>query len=302
MDSLDTGTIPAGERQAGPQTGEVHGVSGAGLLPATTHTPFIDDVYHSPQHETGWFFRLFPALGFYSRMAKIVYTASRRADAGDYTGADWAASSLAILRAMEATGGALVLEGFDAVRSLAEPCLFVGNHMSSLETFVLPSIIRPYKPVTFVIKESLQTYPVFGSIMRSCDPITVGRANPRDDLSAVLDGGMERLKKGISIVIFPQSTRAEVFDPSQFNTIGIKLARKAKVPIIPMALRTLFWGNGSLLKDFGPVRPRSIAHIRFGEPLTVEGNGKQEHERISAFIQASLAEWEAEEAARVAAS
>jgi 1-acyl-sn-glycerol-3-phosphate acyltransferase len=146
--------------------------------------------------------------------------------------------------------------------------------------------------VTFVVKRSLLTYPFFGPIMRARDPVVVDRRNPREDFEAVLRGGLERLQRGISIVVFPQSTRMERFDPGQFNTIGIKLARRAGVPVIPLALRTDFWRNGSILKEVGRIRPERTVYFRFGAPFRITGNGKEEHHRIIAFIQSSLAEWE----------
>lgn len=133
------------------------------------------------------------------------------------------------------------MEAIDAVDG---PCLFVANHMSTLETFMLPGIIRPRRPVTFVVKQSLTTMPFFGPVMRSRDPIVVGRTNPREDLKAVLEGGLERLRKGISIIVFPQHTRSSIFAPQQFNSIGIKLAKKAAVPVVPLALKDRRLGNG----------------------------------------------------------
>jgi len=37
---------------------------------------------------------------------------------------------------------------------LPSACVFIGNHMSILETFVLPCLIQPHRDVTFVVKES----------------------------------------------------------------------------------------------------------------------------------------------------
>ncbi len=267
-------------------------------LPQDRSLPsFAGAAYSTPARRTSLFARLFPSLYFYAGMAGTVYRASRAASAGRYADKDWVESSLNIARITEQSGGSMELEGLEVIHTLKEPCLFVGNHMSTLETFLLPCMIQPWKPVTFVIKGSLNTYPFFGPVMRSRDPIVVGRANPREDLSAVLEGGEERLRRGISIIIFPQSTRMEVFDPAQFNTIGIKLARRAKVPVVPLALRTDFWGNGSLIKDFGPIRPRRTVHIRFGQPLEVGGNGKAEHAFICDFISRALAEWNEEQKA-----
>jgi 1-acyl-sn-glycerol-3-phosphate acyltransferase len=163
--------------------------------------------------------------------------------------------------------------------------------MSTLETFVLPAIIASLKPVTFVVKEALVDTPIFKYVMRSRDPITVGRANPREDLKAVLEGGTERLNAGISIIIFPQTTRFLDFDPRKFNTIGMKLARRANVPVVPVALKTDAWGNGKILKDFGKMDPSKKVHFSFGEPLVIKDRGTEEQEKVLEFIGSRLKEW-----------
>jgi 1-acyl-sn-glycerol-3-phosphate acyltransferase len=45
------------------------------------------------------------------------------------------------------------------------------------------------------------------------------------------------------------------------------------------------------LKDFGRIRPEKTVHIHFGEPMTVQGSGKEEHGRVVEFIEKNLAEW-----------
>jgi 1-acyl-sn-glycerol-3-phosphate acyltransferase len=133
--------------------------------------------------------------------------------------------------------------------------------------------------------------PVFGPIMRSRKPVLVGRTNPREDLKVVLEGGTEKLNSGQSIVIFPQSTRALVFNSEDFNSLGIKLAIKAGVPVIPIALKTDAWGIGRLVKEFGPIDRRKKVHFAFGEPLTIQGRGSDEHQKVVNFIQEHLAKW-----------
>jgi 1-acyl-sn-glycerol-3-phosphate acyltransferase len=165
--------------------------------------------------------------------------------------------------------------------------------MSILETFVLPGIVAPFRETTFVVKQSLVEYPVFKHVMRSRNPVAISRTNPREDLRAVLEGGEQRLNAGISIVVFPQTTRTTVFDPADFNSIGVKLAKKAGVPVVPVALKTDAWGNGRYLKDFGKIRPSSKVHFAFGKPLWVQDRGREEHDEIVQFIVEKLAEWNA---------
>jgi 1-acyl-sn-glycerol-3-phosphate acyltransferase len=160
--------------------------------------------------------------------------------------------------------------------------------MSILETFVLPCLIQPYRDVTFVVKESLLSFPLFKHVMRNRDPIVVGRANPREDLRIVLEEGQNRLNANISVVIFPQTTRSIDFDPKKFNSLGVKLAKRVKVPVIPVALKTDAWGIGRKFKDFGKIRPANSVYITFGNPLLVQGSGKQEHQFIVDFIAKKL--------------
>jgi 1-acyl-sn-glycerol-3-phosphate acyltransferase len=238
--------------------------------------------------------KMFPSLIFYYQEIMIVLRGSAEAKRGQYGTAEWSKSSLAAFRALEHVGVDIEITGIDSLASVAGPCVFIANHMSTLETFILPSIIAPMKDVTFVVKQSLIDYPIFKHIMRSRNPITVGRENPRDDLKAVLEGGTERLKSGRSIIIFPQTTRTPVFDPIQFNTIGIKLAKKAGVPVIPLALKTNAWGNGRYLKDYGRIVPSKRVHFAFGKPLTIRDRGNEEHNEIIRFIIEKLNEWERE--------
>ncbi|HWR97660.1 MAG TPA: lysophospholipid acyltransferase family protein, partial [Candidatus Methanoperedens sp.] len=249
---------------------------------------FIDGAYRSAPAERTLFARALPGLRFYSLAGPIVWRASRLAVRGAYNEAAWSRSSFGILRALEAAGIRLEIAGVGHFAALDGPCVFIGNHMSTLETFVLPTIILSFRPVTYVVKRELASYPVFGHIMRARDPVMVGRANPRDDLKAVLEGGAQRLRAGISIVVFPQTTRTPIFDPAAFNTIGVKLARRAQVPLVPIALKTDAWGNGRIVKDIGRIDPAKTVHIEFGAPLQVQGTGAVEHERVIDFIRGRL--------------
>ena len=247
--------------------------------------------YKTAPIPVSFFSRICPSCAFFADVFSIVYRGSAKAKRGHYPTAAWAHSSLEIFRALERVGVQIEITGFDSVTTLNGPCVFIGNHMSALETFVLPAIIAPFKDVTFVIKQSLIDYPVFKHIMRSRDPIVVDRTNPRKDFEAVLEGGTARLKAGRSVIIFPQTTRTPTVDPETFNTIGIKLARKAGVPIVPIALRTEAWGNGRFLKDFGKIDPSRSVHLAFGKPLSIKGRGAEEHQEIIEFILEKLKGW-----------
>ncbi|MBN1865122.1 MAG: 1-acyl-sn-glycerol-3-phosphate acyltransferase [Victivallales bacterium] len=229
---------------------------------------------------------------FYFNIMRVVLDARRYSIEGRYDDDAWVESSYRMLRCHERCGAHCHFMGLDNISLTNEPAIFIGNHMSTAETFLMPSIIVPRKKVTFVVKKNLLDYPLFGSIMRTRDPVAVSRRDPKEDFKAVMSQGKEKLGFGTSLVIFPQSTRMQQFSPKNFNTIGIKLAKSTGVPIVPFALKTDFWGKGWLLKDFGPVNRSNQVYIEFGEPFRVAGNGKEEHQRIIDFIKSRLEEWE----------
>jgi 1-acyl-sn-glycerol-3-phosphate acyltransferase len=223
--------------------------------------------------------------------ARLVLEYRAVAERGDYDTEAWVRSSLRSLREIEGCGGRCHFSGFDNIRRAPAPVVFVGNHMSTLETFVLPGLIAPIIPVTFVVKDTLTRDRFFGAVMRARDPVVVGRTNPREDFETVLREGSARLARGVSMVVFPQAHRMPRFDPQQFNTLGIKLARRAGVPVIPLAVRSDFWGNGRWVKEMGSLHRDRPVHIAFGEAMAVQGNGSEQHGAVLRFIQQHLAQW-----------
>jgi 1-acyl-sn-glycerol-3-phosphate acyltransferase len=252
---------------------------------------YTKGLYRTEDRRIPLFAKIFPTLAFYRNIFAIILRASSKAKHSKYDNEEWCRSSYEVLMALEKIGINVEITGADSFRKIDGPCVFLANHMSTLETFVLPVIIAPYKPVTFIVKKSLVDYPVFGHVMRSRNPVTVGRTNPREDLRAVLEDGTARLAAGMSIIIFPQTTRYLDFDPRTFNSIGIKLAKKARVPVVPIALKTDAWGNGKILKDFGKMDPSKRAYFAFGEPLGIKDRGSEEQKRIIEFISRKLRQW-----------
>lgn len=255
---------------------------------------FDSNTYHTPQKKALSIkdrILIDSRLYFAFKYGSVVLRTRKEAIRKEYDTKAWTDSSFEILRIIERTGGIFHITGMENITKSPGSVLFISNHMSTLETMILPSIIGPHKELTFVVKESLVNHPLFGDVMRSRNPIIVGRTDPRKDLEAVMNGGAELLKNGISIVIFPQHTRSVEFRPEEFNSLGVKLAKKAGVEIVPVALKTDFWGNGKMIREIGPLDHNKPIHIKFGEPLRVAGNGKDENQRIIDFIKASLEEW-----------
>lgn len=224
-------------------------------------------------------------------LARLVLSSRAAALRGEYDDAAWVRSSIRSLHELEGCGARCHIRGLDHVRQAPRPVVFVGNHMSTFETFALPGLIQPILPVAFIVKDSLVRHPFFGPVMRSRDPILVGRTNPREDLEVVLREGAARLARGISLIVFPQATRMPRFDATQFNTLGVKLARRSGVAVVPLAVRSDLWGNGWLFKDLGPLHRARPVHVEFGAAMSVKGTGSEQHAAVVRFIEERLRLW-----------
>ena len=104
---------------------------------------------------------------FTLKYAGIVLRTRKEAIRKLYDTKAWTDSSFEILRFIERTGGIFHITGMENITKSPGSVLFIGNHMSTLETMILPSIIGPHKELTFVVKESLVKHP----LIRRCDEV-----------------------------------------------------------------------------------------------------------------------------------
>jgi 1-acyl-sn-glycerol-3-phosphate acyltransferase len=227
-------------------------------------------------------------LRLHTNVIKKIILSAIKANKGKYNYKELVIDGLKILDMMRDVGCKVTIKGKENLKNLKPPCVFIANHMSTLETLVLPGVIGEEFRVTFVVKSSLLKYPFFGKILSALNPIPVSRKNPKEDYKIVMQEGLKRLQEGISVIVFPQATRESIFDPSKFNTLGIKLSKKANVPAVPVALRTDAWGIGRIFKDFGKIDPSKPVCFFIGKPLYIEDKGLKEHLQIIEFIEQSL--------------
>ena len=210
---------------------------------------------------------------------------------GIYHDKEWAASSKYIFDFIEKSGGCFHISGMNNINREKEPVLFVANHMSTLETMVYPTALNAFGKLAIILKKSLEDIPLVGAASRAVGSIAVTRKNARADLVTVLEQGARRLADGSSVLLFPQGTRQAVFEAKRFNTLGAKLAERAKVPLVPLAVRTDFLQTGKLIKDFGIVDPRKPILFACGPVLMPDMGAKKMHEKSVAFIEGKIKAW-----------
>ena len=249
--------------------------------------------YHTPpgQKVSGNYFPGWLNSIYYRRLISTLIHASIVGRRGGLDDDRWAKYSHRIVQIVESVGGKVEISGLEALAYQPGPLVYIANHMSLLETLILPGIALAFNRVTFVIKEELRHYPVIKHIFIALKLIAVSRQNPRDDLKVVIRDGSQFISDGGSIIIFPQATRSVEFDVEGFNTLGIKLAARNGVPVVPVAIKTDFQRNGKWIKDMGPIDPQKTIYFKFGEPLAVEGKGRKTHQQVIEFIAQNLLAW-----------
>ena len=257
------------------------------------HTLRTEHGYNSPARQR-FLAKYLPgslSLLYYVRLLYTLFHASFPARRGTLDNVKWAMYSHRVLRVVESVGGRVNISGLEHVANQQGPVVYIGNHMSMLETMIMPGIALAFRRVNFVIKEELRHYPFFGPIFRTLGLIAVSRKNPREDFKVVLHEGHKFISDGGSVIIFPQATRNIEFDEAVFNSLGVKLAARAGVPVVPVAIKTDFHGNGKWIKDAGPIDPGKTLYFKFGKPLPVSGKSRDVHQQVVDFITQSLAAW-----------
>lgn len=143
------------------------------------------------------------------------------------------------------------------------PVLFASNHQSYFDILVTHNAIR--RPVGFVAKKEMEKYPLLPLYMKDIGCIFLNRDDPREGVKTI-QAGAEQLKAGHDMLICPEGTRSKCDSMNHFKEGSLKMAEKAKVPVVPVALI----GTNRLLE----CRPgfnikKGNVTVVFGEPFMI---------------------------------
>ncbi|MGL6174618.1 MAG: lysophospholipid acyltransferase family protein [Cellulosilyticaceae bacterium] len=114
------------------------------------------------------------------------------------------------------------------------PVVYMVTHKGLYDTPVFATIVDD--PCIFIGKEEMKKMPVMGDWFSATGSIFLARDDMKQSLQAILDG-IKELKGGQSLVIFPEGTRSKGEEMGEFKAGSFKLATKAKVPIVPIAIQ-----------------------------------------------------------------
>ena len=80
-------------------------------------------------------------------------------------------------------------------------------------------------------------------------PIAINRRAGRRSLDQILSQGIDRIKKGFFVVIFPEGTRSKPLESGKYHIGGAWLATQSKLDVIPVAHNAgFYWSKNSFIK------------------------------------------------------
>ncbi len=175
--------------------------------------------------------------------------------------------------------------------SIDKPLLIISNHISALDTFLLPTYFKNNN-LTYVVKRSLiewKSFP-FNIGCKAMGAIAVSRQSNSGDLHVMQEQIIKKIEDNTSVVLFPAGTRSTVIEESiNIPPTGALIAKKLKLDILPVFMGTNTWGNGRILKDFGIIKKKDI-YVYIGTPISVtaDKSTKEIHKEITTFLEQSL--------------
>jgi 1-acyl-sn-glycerol-3-phosphate acyltransferase len=143
--------------------------------------------------------------------------------------------------------------------------IFLANHISYLDSaIIVESIKQPFRPLG---KMEMSRIPVFGFIYKVC-VVMVDRSNAENRAKSIRQL-KSVLKKGISILVFPEGTFNETDQPlAVFYDGAFRVAIETQTPIQPVLfLDTYSRMHYAHIFSLTPGKSRAV----FLEPIPVEG-------------------------------
>jgi len=154
----------------------------------------------------------------------------------------------------------------------AETVIIASKHQSTWETIFFQQFLPP---LTWVLKKELLLVPFFGWAMAALEPIAIDRKAATAALKQVIRQGVERLKQGRWVLIFPEGSRIALGERGVYGSSSAMLAVHSGCPILPVAHNAgEFWPRRGFIKYPGTIE------LVFGPPIRSEGRKAKELNRL----------------------
>ena len=157
--------------------------------------------------------------------------------------------------------------------------LYVSNHRSYFDILTGYTQVKGF--CGFVSKIQMKKIPFLASWMNLLYCLFLDRDDMRQSMKTIM-AGIEQLKSGISVWICPEGTRnkqPDVTPTLEFKEGSLKMAEKAKVPVVPVAIS----GTWEIWERQFPKVKGGVVHMQFGKPFLVSDLSKEDKKRVGAY-------------------
>ena len=185
-----------------------------------------------------------------------------------------------ILRLAGVTYEVQGLENIPADRAV----LYVGNHRSYFDILVGYTTVPGF--VGFVAKKEMEKIPLLRSWMKNVNCLFLDRKDIKAGLKTILEG-IEKVKNGISVWIFPEGTRNRNKDLKEllvFKEGSLKIAEKSGCPVVPVAMV----GTAEAFESHFPfIRPSHVT-VYYGEPFYIKELEPDQRKHAGAYTREKI--------------
>lgn len=157
-----------------------------------------------------------------------------------------------------------------------QPVLYVGNHRSYFDIVIGYRLIKG--ECGFIAKKEMEKIPFLRRWMKNIHCLFLDRKNIKEGLKTIL-AGIDKVKHGISIWIFPEGTRNRDFGMMEFKEGSMKIAEKTGCPIIPVAMT----GTAEIFEKHIPWIKKSHVTVTFGKPIDIKTLEKDQKKFLGAY-------------------
>lgn len=153
--------------------------------------------------------------------------------------------------------------------------LYVGNHRSYFD--IILNYISVPGITGFIAKKEMNRYPLLRVWMRYIHCLFLDRDDIRQGMQVILSG-IEKVKSGISIFVFPEGTRNKSDDEFlPFKAGSLKIAEKSGCPIIPVAINN----SDAVFEKHLPKIYKTTVVIEYGSPIYPQNLDKEAKKILS---------------------
>ncbi len=143
------------------------------------------------------------------------------------------------------------------------PAIFVINHQSMLDVFIMSSLLPPK---TFPIaKKSFGYIPILGWFLKIIGTVLIDRHNPTKALEGMKQA-QKIIESGLSIVIAPEGTRTPTGELQSLKKGAFYLAIQTRLPLIPITIV----GAYALLPKSSWIPKRGTVKVYIDPPISTK--------------------------------